>query len=226
MIENGRTPKTVRAERIADDYRAKGYRVVIEPGPDHLPTFLQDFRPDLIAQRENDNVVIEIRPDRARPTYPNHLREVAQRVNKVQGWRLEVHTAERRHDDGVLGAEPMETGSIHDALGESRKLIDLELPVSALLRSWGALESALRRILSDKEQESGKFLGSSELIRQAVIQGVVSRDDYQFLNEIARLRNSAAHGLQTRAIPSSSVSRLIELTAQLLDEESTENSLS
>ncbi|MFB0506541.1 MAG: hypothetical protein ACETWT_07405 [Thermodesulfobacteriota bacterium] len=51
----------VRIEAVAREYRKKGYDVTIEPSSHELPSFLQGFRPDIIARGENEIVIIEVK---------------------------------------------------------------------------------------------------------------------------------------------------------------------
>ena len=37
-----------RAHEVADQYRSRGYKVIIGPKPHQLPPFLAGFRPDLL----------------------------------------------------------------------------------------------------------------------------------------------------------------------------------
>lgn len=60
------TASTVNLEReellkIAEQYRNQGYEVVFQPSPEDLPDFLKNFRPDLLARRENEAVIVEVK---------------------------------------------------------------------------------------------------------------------------------------------------------------------
>ena len=50
-----------KLQEIAAEYRAQGYDVRIEPGPEDVPAFLTGFRPDLIARGPHDSVVVEVK---------------------------------------------------------------------------------------------------------------------------------------------------------------------
>jgi hypothetical protein len=77
-----------KRRQIAADYTRQGYRIT-QPGAATLPPFLRDCRPDLIAEREDDHVAIEIKPN---PTLrgSNDLTELASRIQGQPGWRLEL----------------------------------------------------------------------------------------------------------------------------------------
>jgi hypothetical protein len=61
---------------------------------DALPEFLRDCQPTLVAEREDDRVVVEIKPTEALKG-ANELVELAERVATQPGWRLELITLGR-----------------------------------------------------------------------------------------------------------------------------------
>jgi hypothetical protein len=77
-----------KRRRVAANYRRQGYQVTLPKDPATLPSFLRDCHPDLIAEREDDHVVIEIKPSRALKG-SNDLQDLAARVAAQPGWRLE-----------------------------------------------------------------------------------------------------------------------------------------
>jgi hypothetical protein len=66
-----------------------------------LPPFLHDCHPDLIAEKEGDRVVIEIKPSHALKG-ANDLIELADRVAAEPGWRLELVTVASEPDNRDL----------------------------------------------------------------------------------------------------------------------------
>ena len=46
-----------RLIKLAEEYRDRGYEISIHPNPEDLPEFLRNYRPDMIARREDDAVV-------------------------------------------------------------------------------------------------------------------------------------------------------------------------
>ena len=77
-----------KRRQVAAGYAQQGYRVV-EPGADTIPPFLRDCQPDLIAEREDDHVVVEIKQASALKG-SNDLTELAARIAGQPGWRLEL----------------------------------------------------------------------------------------------------------------------------------------
>jgi hypothetical protein len=87
------------SRRVAAAYRKKGYEVVLPAGQGNLPEFLRGCGPDLIAQRDDDRVVVEIKPAGSLKG-ANDLVDLAERVAGQPGWRLELVTFRDRDPDG------------------------------------------------------------------------------------------------------------------------------
>ena len=79
--------------QVAEDYRSKGYEVSLQPGPDQLPPSLAGYRPDFVARKGDETVVVEIK---SRPTSRREppLESLAKAVRALPGWRLELVLAE------------------------------------------------------------------------------------------------------------------------------------
>lgn len=54
------------------------------------------------------------------------------------------------------------------------------------------------------------------ILKQAVINGVISRDDYNFLMNVMKYRNALVHGFKTIDLDPALVKRLISTTRRLL----------
>lgn len=50
-----------RLLQLAEEYRGQGYEVSFQPNPDDLPDFLKTYRPDLVARRGDEAVIIEVK---------------------------------------------------------------------------------------------------------------------------------------------------------------------
>jgi REase_AHJR-like len=61
MNSSDREAYRQKLQEIAGEYEARGYEVVVEPGPEKLPEFLAGFHPDLVARGPNESVVIEVK---------------------------------------------------------------------------------------------------------------------------------------------------------------------
>lgn len=93
-----------KRRQVAAGYVQQGYRVM-QPGADTIPSFLRDCEPDLIAEREDDHVVIEIKPTSALKG-SNDLTELAARIAGQPGWRLELVALGREGSDAAVLSTP------------------------------------------------------------------------------------------------------------------------
>src|SRR5580692_1769090 len=92
-----------RIRQVAATYRKQGYHVTGSGTSDAIPSFLHGCKPDLVAEKDGDKVVIDVkRANTLRGT--NDLAEIAERVAAMPGWRLEV-VALRSEDETI--AEPV-----------------------------------------------------------------------------------------------------------------------
>ena len=206
------TRHNLELEKVAQQYRTDGYRVIIEPGKDERPGFLGDFQPDLIAYGDGESVVVEVktRPELA----DNHrLSYVAARINDEPGWRFDlVVTPEENSTEDLTERSAPE---IRELVTAAERLIDLKENDAAHLVAWSALEASLRSVLQ-KEGIDFDRKNSRYLIDTLYSHGMLSRPDYDQLLEAMRVRNAIAHGF--KASEASFPSFLIRMIGQLLDQ--------
>ena len=99
------------------------------------------------------------------------------------------------------------------ALPVAKQLVAQHLE-SAMLYSWSLVEATLR-IVAQKEELSLQ-LDPRYLVKQLVVEGVISKSEYQLLMNSFSLRNAIAHGFKTTQLTENSVYELIEIADQLL----------
>lgn len=78
-----------RLLKLAEEYRQKGYEVLLSPKPEELPDFLKGYRLDMIVRRGEEAVVIEVK-SRPSITSAQYLQGLAQAVEEHPGWRVEL----------------------------------------------------------------------------------------------------------------------------------------
>lgn len=87
MTPNPLVSERQRIERIAEEYRSKGYDVLVEPSGPDLPPFLGNHRPDLIARRGDERLVIELKPSPSEAE-PGRVRGLAEKIEREPGWKF------------------------------------------------------------------------------------------------------------------------------------------
>lgn len=205
-----------RLLKLAEEYRAKGYQVLFQPNPEELPDFLQGYRPDVIMQRGEEVVIVEVK-SRASLNSPSsqYLRGLAQAVEQHPGWRLELVVT---NPDDTLDSQKSE-GTLQEHEIKSRlpvaKQLSEQHPESAILYVWSLVEATLR-LVAEKEGLSLRKFDSLYLVKQLTTEGVISRSEYQLLMNALSFRNAIAHGFKTTQITQNSLDKVIEVTEQLL----------
>jgi hypothetical protein len=203
---------TVRhVEEIAQKYRDQGYEVIIEPDSSQLPDALAHFRPDLVVRKDNETVVVEVKP-RGSLTDPQ-LQELAKTVRGQPGWRFELV---------VLPPEPSPPGTrawnaedVADGLRQAEAILNSGSPEAALLLAWSAAEATLR-LLAEKERLPLDRDDAVHLLRLLVTRAVITREEYGHLWEILELRNAVAHGLKPPHLDATKIGAFCEVVADLL----------
>jgi hypothetical protein len=197
-------------EDLATAYRQRGYRVILRPRGSQLPEFLRAFRPDLIAEGDEDSVVLQARLP-SHPADERYWRSLAETVSGQPGWRFEM----------VLGGRPELTGEtlgveeIRQRLENARELAALGSCDAGVLVAWSALEAALRLLL-EQRADNGSDYRPRALIARLYMNGDLSRSQYDELLSLMGVRNTVAHGLRSSGADARAVRLLEKLTRHLL----------
>lgn len=162
--------KVARArQRVAASYRQLGYRVSLPANIDAMPPFLRDCHPSLVAERDDDRVVVEIKPAGTLKG-ANDLVELAERVAMNPGWRLEL-VALRQEEPVNPALAPGWLDQKLTMAGETPVCFFRAALLEVLIRSMAALEGL--RV----KQKSARDL-AHELAFQGAMDGdLVSRID-------------------------------------------------
>jgi len=74
-------------ERVAQDLRAKGYDVVIDPSASEVPDFVREYQPDILARGEKESLIVEVKQPMS-ASERERIRTIARRVEGHPGWRF------------------------------------------------------------------------------------------------------------------------------------------
>jgi len=212
-----------RARDIAEEYRGKGYEVIEEPSPEQLPDFLSGYRPDLLIRRGNEAVVVEVK-SRASLAKDPQIRDLARLLHAKPGWNFEL----------VVVGEGEKPGTPEDACSFGRqdilrsieaaeKVLGSGFSEAALLLAWSTSEATVR-LLTEEEGILLDSLAPPYILKQAVTNGVISREDYTLLMNAMKYRNALAHGFKLNDFNSALVRDLIGTTKRLLESTSSPQS--
>jgi len=204
------------ARQIAEDYRAKGYEVTMQPAQNELPPSLSAYRPDILARRGDEAVVVEIR---SRPTSRRQppLEGLAKAVRALPGWRFELVMAEPDIAFPLPGRTlPWTTSEACKALDEADRLLEAGHAEAALLMAWAGAEAALR-LVAKREGVDTRRSEANFLLDRLTTEGVLGQREYQALRGALALRNAIAHGLKPGSPVRSKVPGLLRTARGLLE---------
>ena len=204
-----------RAHAIAEQYRSKGYVVIEEPSPEQLPEFLSGYHPGLLIRRDNETVVVEVKSRSSLAKDPQ-VRDLARLLQAKPGWNFElVVVSEGEKLSSPENAHPFERQDILQGIEEAERLLGSGFSQAALLAAWSTLEATVR-LLTEEESILLDRLTPDYILKQAVTNGVISREDYGFLMNAMKYRNALVHGFKTTDFDSALVRDLISITKRLL----------
>ena len=197
---------------IAEEYRKRGYKVTVSPPAKKLPKFLSRFRPDIVAEGAGESVVVES-PSPSRKRGSDYWTELSTAVQKHPGWRLEL----------VINGSPervpktLDERLLRKRLEEGQRLAEQGMLAAALLITWSAAEAAMRFACRHNEIDLPD-LRPATVITRLYTDGVIEREEYDFLLKSMRMRNACAHGFEQGRIRASSLKRLQQISLRLLTE--------
>jgi uncharacterized protein YutE (UPF0331/DUF86 family) len=206
-----------RTRAIAEEYRRRGYEVIEEPAQEQLPDFLSGYHPDLLIRKGDEARVVEVK-SRAALTKEPQIRELARLLHAKLNWNFElVIVGEAEQLRTPEGARPFDRDDILQGIQAPEQLLELGFAEAALLLAWASLEATLR-LLARKEDIVLDRLDPLYVLNQAVMHGIISRDEYNFLTKVMQYRNALAHGFKAVDFDRALVKELISTTQHLLQE--------
>jgi hypothetical protein len=212
------TPDSIQAavQRIAAQYRSRGFDVVVSPEKAERPDFLADFKPDLIARKPGEAVVVEVK----RGTDVAHgarLQPIAERIAQHPGWKFSLVMLDES------GSEPLPTEKtplpVSDVAERITRALDLAAkgsPDASFLLLWSSVEALLRN-LAERSHLPVERATTSVLLRELYSAGEISRDQFESAMRMLLLRNTAAHGFVSR-VGTTEAAELHVLAEKLLSE--------
>jgi hypothetical protein len=206
-----------RARAIAGEYRSKGYEVIEEPTQNQLPDFLSGYHPDLLVRKGDEARVVVVKSRTSLAQEPQ-IRDLARLLHTKLNWNFELVLLGAKEQMSLPeGAYPFDREAILSGMQASARLLELEFFEAALLLAWSSSEATIR-LLTAAEGIVLDHLTPIYILKQAVMHGVISRDEYNFLMKAMQYRNALVHGFKTINLDSALVKELISTTQRLLQE--------
>lgn len=207
-------PDLVTREReairqYADWYSQQGYQVSIEPAPRDLPEFLRTLAPDLIARRDGENIVVEIKT--SSPASFENVQRLARALEHRAGWKLRVVFADLPDPEWQPPSRLPEVAELLarlDSLGSADK--DDDQTRLQFLMLWSIIEAAARHRLSPLTISPTRRISSSALLKMLLTEGVIEEEQYAVLRRSLAIRNAISHGFLNQTVD-------VELLQELRD---------
>ena len=203
-----------RIREVAQEYRDNGYRVVLEPGLDDRPAFLGTYIPDIVAVRDDDFVLIEVKT-RGNLRDDEGLRSLAEKVQENEGWRLELVLTNPRQNPGKRSALASFNVLLQRS-GQAKRLAEEPGGVeAAIILLWTVVEASIRWLATSEGMGVPQSV-SRRVVKEAYSLGLVPRSDYEVLQKFQNERNDLVHGFTGRGVSRRSFASFERLAARLL----------
>ena len=203
-----------KLQEIAAEYEARGYKVLVEPGPENLPEFLAGFHPDLVARGPNESVVVEVKVG-TKTAASERFRELAETIQRQPGWRFSLVVIDPRLDEvAPLTQALLNRKDIADRLGRAHALLKTGATDAAFLLMWVSVEALLRHIATHEGLPLERA-PSSSLMKELFSLGILSRPELEVAQRAFSVRNALVHGFETTGLDETT-RELAQLAQQLL----------
>ena len=185
--------------QYAEWYSQQGYQVSLEPSPRELPEFLRALAPDMIARRNGENIVVEIKT--SSPASFERVQRLARALEHRAGWKLQVVYADLVDPEWAPSSQLPDIPELVTRLasmGAVSEESDQSSPQFLLL--WSIIEAASRHRLSSFDIPPTRRISSSALLNMLLTEGVIEDDDYAVLRRGLAVRNAIAHGFLNQPV--------------------------
>lgn len=172
---------------IARKFEEDGYVVTIDPRSQEIPFDLGNYRPDLLAVKPGDNVIVEVKRPGSRKTVDFYL-HISDVAAAHPGWSFKLVTLPDHFDD----APDRATGNIDEIRGVLERVNQIinqpALSNFVIVPLWSACAAALRLWVGRYSEKSG-LMTDMGLINHAYSLGLVRFEDSEELKRLYAIRN-------------------------------------
>ncbi|MCY3749062.1 MAG: hypothetical protein OXG64_07185 [Chloroflexi bacterium] len=213
MVRNTTDSEYLLTHKTAEEYRSKGYEVLLEAPIDFMP----GFTADLLVRKGDETRVIEVKSRPSLAANPK-ISELARLIESRPGWTFElVLVGEPEKVDSPEGARSFESEKIVQRIEEAEKSLDAGLPEAAFLLAWSASEAVIRELLAVQGVSKTTITSPGYVLDQGVYHGVISRADHDALTRMRKYRNAIVHGFGTEDFDGDMVKELIDTIRRITD---------
>jgi uncharacterized protein YutE (UPF0331/DUF86 family) len=202
------TIENVVLERLVPDLESQGYDVFVHPNKQIVPPFLGAYVPDLIALRDDKNLVIEIKHRSGRAE--DVLNDLAKRFEGQNRWEFRIVWISPSESQDGLTLQSRE--AISTRLKEVSQLLGAGFVDSAMLMAWATFEAIGRKLMP---KEFARPQSPGRLIQILAKEGHITPDEGDVLRQLVDMRNRFIHGELTIAISQIQVESFVRILSSL-----------
>lgn len=194
MNGNHEMTALVAVNAIAKEYEGNGYHVMVEPDPSVIPFDLNNYRPDILATKGDENLIIEVKT-RKNPKMMERYKEILRIVNQHKGWRFLLATVDEPGQPGNQAANVvLEEPSIAKAFRELEPLLQSDMYKLAVPYLWQIYMSGVR-LVADKLEVPVDITSDRGVLDYMYSLGEISFEDYEASKKYFELRSKLVHFL-------------------------------
>jgi hypothetical protein len=181
------------ATLVAKRFEDKGYAVTLEPEPSMIPFDLAGYRPDLLAEKEHDNVIVEVKRRSSKVNADLFMR-IAQRARAHGGWSFQLVTvSDEEMEDEASQIALLSAGQISSVLARLDELmVQPSMASFALPLLWSAYVGALETLLRQSPEKT-RYRGDLSVLNRAYTLGMISIENLTEARRLLQLRNQVVH---------------------------------
>lgn len=200
------------ADNIAEEYIAEGYEVYREASLDFFP----GFHADMLVKRGDETKVVEVKSRTSLAKNPA-IGELARILHSKPGWSFElILISEQEKLDAPEDIRSFGIDDVIQRIEEAERLLELGSVEAALILAWSASEATVRMLIEEEGITIRRVTNQAYTLGHAVSEGVISREDYDYLTDVMKHRNATVHGFKADGFTIELVTGLIETTKRLL----------
>lgn len=200
-----------RLYEVAQEYRAKEYRVIVGPSQRELPEFLRGFQPDLLVTRDNDRAVVDVKSRRALIGNEAFAR-MAEVVEQQPDWRLELVLVPAEDEPEEPLSKSGDIAGVRTLLAQAREFGHYSFAIVAAIAAaeHAMVIAATRAGLPITSDSPGVML------KTLFAHGLLSGKGYEALSEAWKVRNEVAHGQRVDVDATPWVDRITPVVEELI----------
>lgn len=197
-------------EKLANEYRAKGYNVQKEVILPFAVAGKQKYRADLVAERGEERHVIEVKLLGVRGEEARRWGELAREIRSHPGWHFRIMAVER---------EPPPIPDLERIAAEianAEALLEQGTVTAALLLAGSAFKASANRRLEAMRALPDSDATPQALVEQLVSEGQLDQEDFVPIRDALEAGDAVAHGYFDPPASREAAERLVTGARRLL----------